>query len=72
MTKISRFDALAKLNSLHIPLDVDFHALPNDAVCRLVDAAKAEHYRKPKNANGSTARYYHARLMRAANAQASC
>lgn len=66
MARLDRFEALCKLNELHIPLDVNFHALDSDAVERLADAAWAERYRKPRNANGSTARYYHAYLMRLA------
>lgn len=37
---------------------VDFHALDSDAVLTLVDIARAQGYRKPRNANGSRARYF--------------
>lgn len=48
-----------------IPLGKDFHTLPSDVVCRIVDAAKTYGYRKPCNANGSTGRYFYAYLNRA-------
>lgn len=45
----------------------DFHALSYGAQSALAEAAKFCGYRKPRNANGSTARYFHARLVRAAS-----
>lgn len=57
--------AIAMVNN--IPLHQDFHALGSDTVTRIVDAAKAYGYRKPKNANGSTGRYFYAYLCRAEN-----
>lgn len=45
----------------------DFHALSSAQVDRLVHWAKAYGYRKPKNANGSTARYFFQLLARHAN-----
>ena len=47
-----------------IPLDRDFHALDSDVVCRILEAAVYWGYRKPKNANGSRARYFYAYLSR--------
>ncbi len=44
----------------------DFHALPYGSVSKLAEAAKFCGYRAPRNANGSTARYFHARLVRIA------
>lgn len=49
-----------------IPLGRDFHTLGNDIVCRIIEAADEWKYRKPKNANGSRARYFYAYLCRAA------
>lgn len=49
-----------------IPLGQEFCTLRSDVVCRIVDAAKAAGYRKPKNANGSTGRYFYALLNRRA------
>lgn len=45
----------------------NFHALSSAQVERLLDAAKQYRYRKPKNANGSTARCFFAMLQRHAN-----
>ena len=47
------------------PLGLDFHALRMDQVQGILDAAKLTKYRKPRNANGSIARYFYARLNRA-------
>ena len=55
------------LASLHrFPLNRDFHALRSDEVQGVIDAADSRRYRKPRNANGSRARYFHAYLRRAA------
>jgi hypothetical protein len=42
----------------------DFHALSSGAVDYLISHANQAGYRKPKNANGSRARYFHAYLQR--------
>lgn len=44
-----------------------FHSLSSSAVEALLRLADDDGYRVPRNANGSRARYYHARLVRAAN-----
>lgn len=44
----------------------DYHALPWSVVDALLVEADAYKYRKPKNANGSRARYWHAYLERRA------
>jgi hypothetical protein len=56
-------DTLARCGA---PLDADFHALGSSVIEAIVEAARAYGYRKPKNANGSRARYFHAYLMRTA------
>lgn len=56
--------ACAFLPKLGIKLGQDFHALSSDQVERLTNAAKVLRYRKPRNANGSTARYLYALLTR--------
>lgn len=48
----------------HLDLTADFHALDSDTVLQLADVAKAVGYRRPRNANGSTARYFFAYLAR--------
>ena len=54
--------ALAMLPRLD--LAADFHTLDSDTVLQLVDTAKAVGYRRPRNANGSTARCFFAYLAR--------
>ena len=54
--------ALAMLPRLK--LTADFFTLDSDTVLQLVDVAKAVGYRRPRNANGSTARYFFAYLAR--------
>ena len=49
-----------------LDLSKDFFTLSHAEVQIVIDMAKAAKYRKPKNANGSTARYYYARLQRKA------
>jgi hypothetical protein len=46
----------------------DYHALPSSVVCELLEYADEMKYRKPKNANGSRGRYFHAYLVRRADA----
>lgn len=54
--------ALAMLPGLD--LAADFHTLNSDTVQLLADTARAVGYRAPRNANGSTARYFFAYLAR--------
>ena len=58
--------ARAVLADCAIPLGADFHALNSYSVDRLLEHARMGGYRKPKNANGSRAQYYHAMLQRRA------
>lgn len=48
------------------PLGRDFHTLDSDTVESILAAADVWRYRKPKNANGSRARYFYAYLGRLA------
>jgi hypothetical protein len=57
-------DALARAC---IPRHADFHTLSSIQVEALLVEADAVKYRKPKNANGSRARYFHAFLTRSIN-----
>jgi len=61
-----RTDARATLESLHIPLGADFDTLRSFQVNDLLQAADVRKYRKPPNANGSRARYFHNLLQRRA------
>ena len=54
--------ALALLPRLN--LKANFFTLDSSTVCELVEVAKAVGYRQPRNANGSTARYFFAYLQR--------
>jgi hypothetical protein len=64
---IDHLTASRILTLAHIDKATDFHALRSDQVAALVDAANEHKYRKPKNANGSTGRYFHAYLLRRIN-----
>ena len=67
---------MARMTKLHaehlalvydIPLGKDFHALTPQKVANVLECATATKYRKPKNANGSRARYFYAYMNRAYN-----
>lgn len=47
-----------------IDFNADFFTLPSSQQLALADAAKRAGYRKPRTANGSTARYFFAYLTR--------
>lgn len=64
---MTRFEATDLAAAYQIPLDVDFHTLPSHTVESILAAADFVKYRKPRNANGSRARYFHAYLRRIAN-----
>ncbi len=65
----NRASAIAR--AYGIPLDREFHSLNNGTVCAILDAADGWHYRKPRNANGSRARYFYAYLQRLAGKEES-
>lgn len=58
-------DILARCN---VPLGADYHTLNTGQVDALISEANAWGYRRPRNANGSRGRYFHAYLQRAAEA----
>jgi len=62
--RISSGEACSILNRIGIPRGEDFHTLSSSKVDALVDEAKRRGYKKPKNANGSRGRYFHAYLQR--------
>lgn len=47
----------------------NFYTLPASTVCELLAEADRVKYRKPKNANGSRGRYFHAYLTRRAEGE---
>jgi len=61
---MDRYEALGIAAYYRIPTNCDFHSLNSDAVERITEAADSYKYRKPRNANGSRARYFHAFLCR--------
>jgi hypothetical protein len=64
-------DARHVLGLCRVPLGADFHTLDSETVESLLQHADAWRYRKPRNANGSRGRYWHARLDRLANRKES-
>lgn len=69
MNRLDRERARGILNRAHVPLDDSFHALSSDQVDSISLEADAYGYHKPRNANGSRARYFHALLIRRANSE---
>jgi hypothetical protein len=66
MMAVAKADAIDLAGRYGIDLTRDFHALPSGQVERIIEAADSVRYRQPRNANGSRARYFHARLVRTA------
>ncbi len=60
---MSRQNYASLVTAYNIPCK-DFCTLSHAEVERVISAADFVRYRKPKNANGSRGRYFHARLMR--------
>jgi len=54
------------LDACGISIPADFHALSSGKVESLLAWADHYRYRKPKNANGSRARYFHDLMQRRA------
>ncbi len=50
--------AQENLSQFGVTFREDFHTLDGLKVQAILDEAKAHGYRRPKNANGSTARYF--------------
>jgi hypothetical protein len=61
-----RANARAVLAANHVALGQDFFTLRADQVAGLLEEADRVHYRKPRAANGSRGRYFHALLQRRA------
>lgn len=66
---MKKIEALAICTQNNIPLGADFHTLQSEVITRILQAADLRGYRKPKDANGSRARYFYAMLTRASNAK---
>lgn len=65
-TEAYRTNSRAILASLRIAIGQDFHTLSSSQVDGLLAVADEHRYRKPHNANGSRARYFHELLQRRA------
>ena len=61
---LTRRDALAILAACDIAAGADYHTLSSATVDALLAEADKRKYRKPKDANGSRARYFHAYVQR--------
>ena len=59
-------EARETLARCRVPLGADFFTLSTTQVMDLLAEAVRHKYHKPKNANGSRGRYFHARLQRRA------
>lgn len=63
---MDRSQARAMLSLIGCAHRPDFHTLPAATVEAVIEQADLVKYRKPKNANGSRARYFYAFLTRVA------
>ena len=54
------------LADCNVEIGQDYDRLDTDRVLAILDAAAERGYKKPKDANGSTGRYFHAYLQRRA------
>jgi len=61
-----RVNAQAVLSGLGIAIGQDFHTLNRSQVDGLLIEANRVRYQKPRQANGSRARYFHDKLQRRA------
>lgn len=64
----ARLNARLTLANLNIAIGQDFHTLTGGQVDALLAEADRVRYQKPRDANGSRARYFHDRLQRHARA----
>ena len=66
MKRLGFYEARNIIAAIGCELSTDFHALSANQVERLLMEARQYGYRRPKNANGSTARYFFAYVQRTA------
>lgn len=55
------------IQAIGLDINQDFYSIPMSKACELSTLADYCNYRKPKNANGSKARYFWALLQRVHN-----
>lgn len=65
--KMGFYEARNIMAAIGCELNADFHTLDSTQVNRVIMEADQYGYRKPKNANGSRARYFFAFVQRTAN-----
>lgn len=66
MPRITKEQAQEILHRIGCSAAPDFFTLPSEQVAQVLMEADAVKYRKPKNANGSRARYFYEYLTRTA------
>jgi hypothetical protein len=66
---MTRNDAFDVLHYIRAKVNQDFFSLTRAQVATLLERADAFKYRKPKDANGSRARYFYAYVSRVARKQ---
>lgn len=66
-TQGARAYARAVLAAANVAVGQDYHTLTSSQVDRVLEEADRIKYRKPPNANGSRARYFHDLLQRRAS-----
>lgn len=66
MARLDKIEAREALARCGVPVGADFHTLGSGAVEALLTEADRVRYRKPRNANGSRGRHFHAFLQRRA------
>jgi hypothetical protein len=69
MARFNSAGAYGVLKQCGIDWRRDFHSLRSEQVEALIAWADEFKYRKPRNANGSRARYFHAYLVRTIEAE---
>jgi hypothetical protein len=64
---MTRPEARDILQRCKIVLGTDYHALTSAQVEALLEEARRVRYQRPRNANGSRARYFYSRVRRVAD-----
>lgn len=64
---MTKDNARALVSDFKIDVSRDFHTLNSSDVESVIAAADSVKYRRPRNANGSRARYFYQALQRAIN-----
>lgn len=70
MKRMGFYEARNIMAGIGCELSADYHTLDSNQVNRVLMEARQYGYRKPKNANGSTARYFFSFVQRVAHRSA--